>query len=146
MDALQFLKSDHDHLKNLFQRFQENVEFVEKKRIFENIRKELEAHSFAEETVFYPAFKRYDEFQEIIERSLEEHRKVKALLDEIFLSEIQEDQLEEKVSNIIDQVEGHIEEEEGELFPMVRKIMKSPEREQLGRHIEASKQERKLAA
>lgn len=146
MDALELLKSDHDRLKGLFDEARASESEKKQRAIFNSIRSELELHSMIEETVFYPTFRKYGEFNEIVERSFREHQEVKALINEIARLPQDSGQLGTRLQTLIDRVENHVREEEGEFFPMVRKLMRRPEREQLGRHLQAAKQERSMAA
>lgn len=145
MDALELLKKDHDHVNALFKNLSTADSKERKRGIFENIRSELERHTHAEETVFYPALKKFDQFKELIEESYNDHRIVKDLLIQIEASLSNMEEFDSKTSELQDNVEHHVEEEENELFPQVRKLMRSPEREQLGRHIQAAKEEKAAA-
>jgi iron-sulfur cluster repair protein YtfE (RIC family) len=145
MDALELLKADHDKVKNLCERVQSSETPEEKRRLFRDIRQELELHTHIEETVFYPAFAKYDEFKDTVRHAIEEHQKIKDLIREIS-GERDNRQLEMKLDQLIENFERHVQEEENEFFPNIRKMLKRPEREVLGRHLQAAKSERPMAA
>jgi hemerythrin superfamily protein len=140
MDALDLLISDHNRVKGLFEQFRTTNGKQGQKTIFENIRSELEAHAQMEETVFYPTFRKFDDFDDILEESLKEHQKMKNLLEECQQA-VAGDGFQSKVEELISAVEHHVQEEEGEFFTKVRNVMKRTEREQLGRHMQAAKDE-----
>lgn len=146
MDALELLRTDHDRVNNLFQQIQSARDASQKRQLFTRIRSELDAHTHIEETVLYPVFSRYEETKQIVEHSFKEHSEVKSLLQEIDGIKAAGPEMDARLQKLIDSVTHHVEEEESKLFPLIRKMMKRPEREQLGRHLQAAKQERPMAA
>jgi hemerythrin superfamily protein len=77
--------------------------------------------------------------------SLEEHNKVKTLLKEMAnLSGGEE--FDDKLEELIDNVEHHAEEEEeGKMFPKVRELVSAAELEKLGSQLQAAKGQRKAS-
>ena len=144
MDALELLKQDHAKVKKLFDRT-ETADDREQKRIFSQIKTELEMHAQIEENIFYPAMQRYDGLKELVAESLKEHSGMKALLQEmvtLFDPEAFKDTLEE----LIDNVEHHAEdEEEGKMFPRVRELVSANELQKLGTQLQAAKGQRKAS-
>jgi hypothetical protein len=138
MDALELLKQDHAKVKKLFEKA-ESAEEREQKRIFTQIKTELEIHAQIEENVFYPAMQRYDELKEMVVESLKEHSNLKTLLQEMATLSDSED-FEDKLEELIDNVEHHAEdEEEGKMFPKVRELVSAKELEKLGAQLQAAK-------
>jgi hemerythrin superfamily protein len=151
MDALELLNSDHNRVKNLFEQFKSTNGLQAQKHIFMNIHQELEIHTYLEETIFYPAFRNFPDFQDLLDDAYAEHKEVKEMLNALGTdiegrAEITTEDFTRRVSKIIDSVLEHVEMEEEELFPMIRKQMKGPEREQMGRHLQAAKAEQRGAA
>jgi hemerythrin superfamily protein len=144
VDALELLKLDHAKVKKLFDQAESAAE-KEQKSIFTQIKTELETHASIEESVFYPAMQRYEELKEMVAESLQEHNNVKTLLQEMATlsdSEAFQDKLEE----LIDNVEHHAEdEEEGKMFPKVRELVSANELEKLGAQLQAAKGQRKAS-
>ncbi len=145
MDALELLKIDHDKVKFLFKQVGTASSVKEKRGLFNRIFDELTVHSHIEKTVLYPAFTKYPEFKNIIDRSYYEHQQADNLLMEIEKLDQQSPELSSKLDQLIQSVTQHVEEEENELFPMIRKTMRRPEREALGRHLQAAKSEQAAA-
>src|ERR1022692_4129209 len=54
MDALELLKTDHAKVRELLKKAQNTKDETQRKRLFEQIRTELETHTHIEETIFYP--------------------------------------------------------------------------------------------
>ena len=142
MDALELLKQDHAKVKKLFDKAG-SVDNREQKRIFSQIKTELEIHARIEENIFYPAMQRYGELRELVAESLKEHSGMKTLLEEMITLSDRED-FEDKLEELIDNVEHHSEdEEEGKMFPKVRELVSANELQKLGAQLQAAKDRRK---
>jgi hemerythrin superfamily protein len=144
MDALEILKQDHAKVKKLFDKT-ETADDREQKRIFNQIKTELEIHAQIEENIFYPAMQRHDGLKELVADSLKEHNAMKALLQEMGTLSDRED-FEDKLEELIDNVEHHAEdEEEGKMFPKVRELVSASELQKLGAQLQAAKGHRKAS-
>jgi hemerythrin superfamily protein len=144
MDALELLKQDHARVKKLFDKT-ETADEREQRHIFTQIKTELEIHAEVEENIFYPAMQRYDELKEMVAESLKEHNDMKALLQEMATLSDTED-FQDKLEELIDNVEHHAEdEEEGKMFPKVRELVSANELEKLGAQLQAAKGQRKAS-
>jgi iron-sulfur cluster repair protein YtfE (RIC family) len=144
MDALELLEQDHAKVKKLFEQA-EDADQKEQRAIFTQIKTELEVHTYIEETVFYPAMQRYNDLKDMVAESLEEHNKVKTLLNEMEGMSGGED-FEDKLEELIDNVEHHAEdEEESKMFPKIRELVRAAELEKLGAQLQAAKGQRKAS-
>ena len=144
MDALELLEQDHAKVKKLFEQA-EDADQKEQRAIFTQIKTELEVHTYIEETVFYPAMQRYNELKDMVAESLEEHNKVKTLLNEMEGMSGGED-FQDKLEELIDNVEHHAEdEEESKMFPKVRELVSAAELDKLGAQLQAAKGQRKAS-
>ena len=144
MDALELLKQDHAKVQKLFEEA-ESADEKEQKAIFSQIKTELEIHAQIEENVFYPAMQRYDELKEMVAESLKEHSNIKTLLQEMATLAGSED-FQDKLEELIDNVEHHAEdEEEGKMFPKVRELVSANELQKLGAQLQAAKGQRKAS-
>lgn len=143
MDALELLKRDHQTVKKLLTAAKETEDKNEQKRLFREIKTELETHARIEESIFYPAVQEHEELKDMVFESLEEHRQVKTLLRELSRGTAGSDKFKAKLKVLSDNVEHHAEEEEeGKMFPKVRKVFNSNELEELGQELESAKQKR----
>ena len=142
MNALELLKTDHQKVKELFKKA-EGANAARQKQLFEQIKKELETHTHIEEMVFYPAVRQTEELEKMVLESLEEHKQVKTLLREMENLTSDSEKFEPKLKVLMENVEHHAEEEEeGKMFPKIRKLIDSAELEQLGEQIEEAKHKR----
>src|ERR1043166_1478374 len=139
MDALELLKTDHKNVKELFKKA-EGSENKKQKQLFEQIKTELETHTHIEETIFYPAVAKNAELKDMVLESLEEHKQVKTLLREMENLASDSERFEPKLKVLMENVEHHaVEEEEGKMFPKIRKLMNAAALEELGQELEAAK-------
>jgi hemerythrin superfamily protein len=139
MNALQLLKEDHDRVRQLFSRFRSSQDQAEHRKLFEQIKKDLETHSHIEETVFYPAAQEFDELEDLVDESFEEHNEVADLLDEIDELNEESEDIRDKMAELIQSVEQHAQKEENEMFSKARELMKSDDLESLGREMKSEK-------
>lgn len=143
MNAIELLKEDHQKVKELLESATETDDKSEQKRLFKEIKTELDTHARIEESIFYPAVEEHEELEDMVLESLEEHRQVKTMLRELSRVTAGSGKFKAKLKVLKDDVEHHaIEEEEGKLFPKVQKAFNSQELEELGEELEAAKQKR----
>jgi hemerythrin superfamily protein len=75
--------------------------------------------------------------------SLEEHKQVKTVLREMSRLSPSSERFKPKFKVLKDDVEHHAEEEEeGKMFPKIRRLIDNAELEQLGEQIEEAKHKR----
>ncbi len=143
MNALELLKQDHQKVKQLLTSAKEARDKNEQKKLFREIKTELDTHARIEEAIFYPAVQEQEELKGMVLESLEEHRQVKTLLRELSRVTAGSDKFKAKLKVLADNVEHHAEEEEeGKMFPKVRKVFNSSELDELGQELEAAKTKR----
>jgi iron-sulfur cluster repair protein YtfE (RIC family) len=140
MNAIDLLKEDHQKVKELLESATETDDKSEQKRLFKEIKTELDTHARIEESIFYPAVQEHEELEDMVLESLEEHRQVKTMLRELSRVTAGSGKFKAKLKVLKDDVEHHaVEEEEGKLFPKVQKAFNSQELEDLGQELEAAK-------
>jgi len=120
MNAIELLKTDHETVEALFQQV-ESSDTSEHPAIFAQINAELRAHAHIEETIFYPSLQEEgsDELIEITSEALQEHQQMKTFLGELSVASSDAEKFEPLLTKLIQDVRHHVEEEEGEMFPMV---------------------------
>jgi hemerythrin superfamily protein len=138
-DAIALLKEDHRAVEKLFKEFEEAKGEGRKQKLAKRICLELTVHTMIEEEIFYPACEgKVDE--DLLKEAYVEHDAAKLLVAEIEAAEGQDDDFfDAKVQVLSEQIEHHVEEEEKELFPKVRKA--DLDLEALGEQLAARKRE-----
>ena len=142
MDALSLLKQDHDEVKKILGKLEDTTERAVKTRteLFETFRTEMQAHEAIEEEIFYPALKQHAETKDITLEGYEEHHVVDLVMDELDGVPVDDETWAAKFSVLKENIEHHIEEEEGEMFPKAREVI-GDELEALGERMMARKEE-----
>lgn len=147
MNAFQLLKEDHQKVSGIFQQLEPTTERAEKTRteLFAKLKEELDIHARIEEAIFYPSIKRAAETREVVLEGFEEHHVIKMLLKELESMPVDTEQWGAKLKVLQENVEHHVEEEEGEMFSGAKKVLSSEQIEELGARMEAAKREEKKA-
>jgi iron-sulfur cluster repair protein YtfE (RIC family) len=143
MDALQLLKDDHDKVKKLLADGDATTERAEKTRteLLAKIKQELTVHEDIEETIFYPALKDHPKAKELVLEAYEEHNVVDTVMGELEATEVTDERWTAKFTVMKENIEHHIEEEEGEMFKQARSVFDAAELETLGERMAARKAE-----
>jgi hemerythrin superfamily protein len=140
MDAITLLKQDHKTVEKLFKQFEKAKQPAEQRKLARDVIKELSVHAAIEEMVFYPAIReRVPEVEETVLEALEEHHIVKWVLSELEDMKPDHERFKAKMTVLIENVRHHVEEEESELFPEVRKVIKRKELGEIGEALEKAK-------
>ena len=138
-DAIALLKDDHRKVEKLFKDFEGAKGDGRKERLARQICMELVIHTKIEEEIFYPALEGKLE-EDMLSEAKVEHDSAKLLIAEIEAGNGESDEyFDAKVTVLQEQVEHHVEEEEKEMFPEVRKA--DLDLDALGEQIAARKKE-----
>jgi iron-sulfur cluster repair protein YtfE (RIC family) len=139
-NALDLLKTDHRTVDALFGQVKSN-EDGNNAATFRKIKDELDVHAHIEEQIFYPHLleKGDKELKKIVREGLEEHGQVKDLLVELAELAGTSPTFKAKLTVLMENVEHHVEEEEDEMFSMVRDQIPEEPLQQLGSLMQAEK-------
>jgi iron-sulfur cluster repair protein YtfE (RIC family) len=141
MNAFELLKQDHKKVSGIFEKLDPTTERALKTReeLFTQLKQELDVHAEIEEQIFYPAIKEAEETREITFEAIEEHNVVKQLLSELDAEPKDTEEWTAKLTVLKENVEHHVEEEEGEMFPNAKKVLSDEQVEQLGTRMQEAK-------
>jgi len=142
MNVLELLKEDHSNVESLFEKYDQTGKSSQEKKteLFEKIRRELQIHSRAEEEIFYPALKALNgEGRRLVSEALKEHRDVDELLTQISRLKPCDKNFDDKMETLIENVDHHVQEEEGEIFRFAEENCSEGQLEELGQQIEDRK-------
>lgn len=131
MNAIELLKQQHTKTKEALAKVHENgAPPAELKRVAD----ELIAHMVIEEHIFYPRIKEL--MKDMIAESFEEHAVARFELARL----LQASGNDKKTRALVlkELLEHHIEEEESEMFPKVKKQVAAEELEELGARMGAA--------
>jgi hemerythrin superfamily protein len=147
MDALKLLKADHDDVKTLLKKLDDTTERANKTRTegFAKLKGMLQAHEAIEEEILYPALKEFAKTRDIAFEAYEEHHVVDLILGELEVTPVDDKEWAAKFTVMKENLEHHIEEEEGEMFRQARQVMDEGELEELGARMAARKEQLQAA-
>jgi hemerythrin-like domain-containing protein len=142
VDALKLLKRDHDNVKKLLSEIEDTTERAVKTRTsgLAKLKQELTIHEAIEEEIFYPALKEHAKTREIALEAYEEHGVVDAIMGEIEQTPVEDETWMAKFTVMKENLEHHIQEEEGEMFKQARQVFDRDTLEELGERMQARKE------
>jgi len=144
VDAIAMLKEDHDKVKRLLNELETTTERGVKTRaeLFSTIKGELTVHEIIEEEIFYPELKAHPKARDVVLEGFQEHHVVDLLMGELEDMDVADERWGAKAVVMKENIEHHIEEEEGEMFAKARQVFDRQELLDLGERMA----ERKLSA
>ncbi|HXG91677.1 MAG TPA: hemerythrin domain-containing protein [Blastocatellia bacterium] len=147
MNAIELLKKDHKEATGLM----DQIETADKgdrsaKDLFMRLKHALTLHTQMEEQIFYPALRNHEETRDMIEESLKEHQEVDQILAEMTNLNPHNDDFIDKLSELRDAVEHHVDEEENEMFPKAEKVLGQSRLDEMGRQMQQMKQSKSATA
>jgi hemerythrin-like domain-containing protein len=143
MDAMSLLKEDHRKVKKILAELESTTERGVKTReeLFTKVKQELVIHEAIEEEIFYPALKEHPKTKEIALEGYEEHHVVDTVMAEIEGVAYDDEKWGAKFTVMKENLEHHIEEEEGEMFKQAKQVFDQDELTQLGESMKARKED-----
>jgi hemerythrin superfamily protein len=123
-DAIKLLTKDHREVEALFEKFEDaKDDDAEKADIVAQICEALSVHAEIEEEIFYPAAREAlnEKGEDLLDEAEVEHASIKSLVAQLEEAEPGDDLYDAKVKVLTEYVKHHVKEEEGELFPKVKK-------------------------
>lgn len=140
MNAIELLKEDHDRVDRLFQKVKATDE-SEHRELFEQIKQELDVHAHIEEVIFYPKLiaEGGEEIQKLTKEGIEEHRQAKMFLRELANLTEDSEKFEPKLTVLMEDITHHVQEEEGQMFPLVQEEFDEFTLQELGKELKKEK-------
>jgi hemerythrin-like domain-containing protein len=150
MDAIQFLKQEHQTAKAAFEKvLQASPEA--RGDLWQKLSPELEAHEQIEDACLYEPLAREaggkePKLAEWREKHQAEVEEVEDLISDIDDLTPEDEEWLTKVKEVHTSLKTHIEEEEGEIFPMVSEVWDNARLKQAGTKMEEMKSKKAGAA
>ena len=123
-DAIVLLKDEHKQIKKAFRDFEKAGEkaYAAKGKVVDRIIELLTVHTYIENEVMYPRVRALlPDLEDDVLESYEEHHVADVLVLELSAMKPSDERFDAKTTVLIENVEHHMEEEEQEWFPQVRK-------------------------
>jgi hemerythrin-like domain-containing protein len=122
-DAIALLKQDHRTVSALFEEF-EKADEEEQSAIAQRVCQLLTVHATIEEELLYPAAKQAledEEDDDLVNEAEVEHGSAKELIAKIEGMSSDDEHFKATVNVLGEYIKHHVKEEEGELFPQLKK-------------------------
>lgn len=142
MDAIKLLTQDHRSVERLFKAYERAGDRAskEKQRLASQVIRELSIHASIEEQFLYPTARELSEkLNSQVLEALEEHHLAKATLAELEKMSPSDEGFDAKMTVLMENIRHHVEEEEEDLFPKLKRLMDSADLAVLGEAMEAAK-------
>ena len=124
-DAIELLMADHRKVEKLFTKYEKLVEddgsYNEKEALATAICAELTVHTQVEEEIFYPAARDILDEEDLVDEAVVEHASAKDLIAQLADMSPDDDLYDAKIKVLGELIEHHVEEEEDEMFPKLKK-------------------------
>jgi hemerythrin superfamily protein len=137
-DAIVILKDEHAEIRRAFRAFEKthDTDTARRGELAEVIIGLLTAHTYIENDVMYPRVRELvPELEHDVLESYEEHHVADLLVAELDGMEPYEERFGAKMAVLIENVEHHMHEEEGEWFPRVRNALGRKPLQEIGRDL-----------
>jgi hemerythrin superfamily protein len=122
-DALELLTADHHRIARLFAEFaalKADGSEEAKSTLVARICRELIVHTAIEEEIFYPAVRTKIDDDDLMDEAFVEHAAAKELIAQLQGADPDAAFYDARVTVLGEQIEHHVEEEEGSLFPQAK--------------------------
>lgn len=139
MNIYDILKKDHETVRGLLDQLASAEEAKSRTPLINKISEELVPHSRSEEWVLYNLLRDLDQSKDVVMHSFQEHVKAETLLRALQVSETVHIKWQSGVEKLREELNHHIEEEEGKVFSAAKKVLSEQEAQLLGKAFQEAK-------
>lgn len=143
MNAIELLKDDHQMAMSLITELESADDQVgtdgSQTETFNKLHQALKLHTRMEEEIFYPALESFDETRDLVKEAYTEHDQVDQLLMQLSAQSPNEEEFQELLAELRSDIEHHVEEEEGEMFPQAEQLLGQQRLQEMGQQMQAMK-------
>jgi Hemerythrin HHE cation binding domain. len=123
------LKIEHDQMSNLLQQALSDGSKVS----FLKVKLKIDPHMKGEEKFFYPLLEENEELRELVNHAYEEHNEAKVLTSEMENMDERNEKWTDKLSELKQSIDHHIEEEEGKVFEKAQSVLSQDQAEEIAK-------------
>jgi hemerythrin superfamily protein len=134
------LQMDHRKVELLFREIEDAKTHERAQGIFRQLTADLTAHSIAEEETVYMRFQAVTAMREYLSEARQDHADMRVLLEEATEVQDEHEAFLDKIDELHQLVTQHVEEEENQLFKLIRKNSSEELRRDLTQHFLKAKQ------
>ena len=146
MNAIQFLKNEHEKAKLAFGQMKA-ASADQRAELWAKLERELKVHEQIEEAALYgPVANEVGSRDEMLKEWQEHHHEevteAETLIEEIDGLDAADDDWMEKVEELQEMLEHHIQEEEGDIWPRIQQVWDQSKLEHAGEQMETLKRQK----
>ena len=132
IDALDLLTEQHDEVEQLISEIEDSDDAEDKAELFRELADKIAAHATMEEKLFYPSVMS-EQTAELLLEATEEHLAVKRVLADMLELDVDDERFDAKLTVLKEEFRHHArDEEEGQLFAILRGSLSQEQRAGLG--------------
>jgi hypothetical protein len=133
-DAIDILEREHRHFEVLMKQGEDSTERARatRRELLATLTADLNAHELMEEKVLYPALQSHPQARDIVLEGFEEHHVADLIVKELHDVATDDEAWGAKFKVLKENIEHHIQEEEGNMFRLARGIFSREELRALG--------------
>lgn len=135
MNITELLAEDHREAESLIAELEGGGD----SETFTKLKNALTLHSQIEEEIYYPALEDFEETEELVDEAYQEHSDVEQLLSDMSAAEPDSEEFQDLLFQLKESVNHHVEEEEGEIFPLSERLLGEETLEQMGNEMSKMK-------
>ena len=128
-DAVEILEREHRRFEELLKQGEDTTERARATRrdLLATLTAELNAHELMEEKVLYPALQAHPQARDVVLEGFEEHHVADLIVKELHDVSTNDEAWGAKFKVLKENIEHHIQEEEGNMFRLARGIFSREE-------------------
>ncbi|POX38061.1 hemerythrin [Streptomyces sp. Ru73] len=140
-DVIQELTTDHREVEEMFARIEAlPAGDPQRKELADQVTIELVRHSIAEEMHLYPAVRRcVPDGDSIADKEIEDHTAAERTMKELESCRADEPAFDRLTRTLMNEIRSHVEDEENNLFPALRRGASAEELAELGEKVRQAK-------
>jgi hemerythrin superfamily protein len=146
MNAIRILLKDHEEVGRLLHQYVDAGEeaYQQKQSVADRVIEAITNHARLEDEILFPALKEKggEDGEEMALEAVEEHDLTRYLLNRLKKTKAQDKKFDARFKVLMENTHMHFLEEEREIFPKAKKILKG-ELEKMGKEMEALRKEMK---
>lgn len=145
MNIFETLKEDHNKVRELYKEIIsiDPSKVEQRQEVFKSLKTEIVLHNEAEEETFYSPLNEYEQMESLLEDAQYDHQQAEALLAELDAIPVDQEDFEDKLDMLMELLNEHIEEEEGEIFDKARKALDEKQQEEMKTNFVRLKEKKK---
>lgn len=138
MNIFQALLVSHKTQRELYARLLASKPATEEREhVFEELKRELNAHETAEERCFYLPLMQHDQSVDLSRHAIAEHHAMDEMVEHLEQVDPHAAEWQECCQQLCDKIEHHLTEEEDKFFPQAGEVLSEEQKLQLGKDYEA---------